>query len=166
MRIKLVEVVSEKVQKGKNSYSKAVVTYQYNGENRTQTLVSFSNPAVFSTLQECNPGDMLDVEITKNSNGYNQWSKLTKATGDAPAAAAAPAGGRVVGNNFETKEERTDNRIRIVRQSALNYAINTLTPGAKAALKFDEVTELAQQYVDWVYDNGLTALSEEQVPLQ
>ena len=89
MRIKLVEVVTEKVQKGKNSYTKANITYTYNGENRTQSMVSFANPAVFSTLMECNPGDDLDVEITKNANGYNQWSKLSKATGAAPAASAA-----------------------------------------------------------------------------
>jgi hypothetical protein len=166
MRIKLVEVVAEKVQKGKNSYNKATVTYSYNGENRTHSLVSFANPAVFATLQECNPGDDLDVEITKNSNGYNQWSKLTKATGAAPAATPAPTGGKVLGNNFETKEERSDNRVRIVRQSALNYAINTLTPGAKSALKYEEVVELAQKYVDWVYDSDFEEISGEQVQVQ
>ena len=165
MRIKLVEVVTEKVQKGKNSYTKANITYSYNGENRNQSMVSFANPAVFSTLMECSPGDDLDVEITKNSNGYNQWSKLTKATG-AAAAPSVPSGGKVLGSTYETKEERMENRTRIVRQSCLNYAINTLTPGAKAALKFDEVVELAQQYVDWVYDNEFEEVSGEQVPLQ
>jgi hypothetical protein len=143
------EVTVELVVKGKTRYSVANVAYDYKGEARTQKLVSFANPGVFDIVKDLKAGDVIDIETTKNAAGYTEWAKVTPATGEAPAATASV--GKVTGSNYETAVERAENRVRIVRQSCLGYAINTLTPGAVAALEPDAVIELAQFYVDWVY---------------
>lgn len=151
-KIVLQEFVVEKIQKGRTSYEKGIATYTYNGANKTQTLVSFANPDVFKTLKASPPGSTLVVETTKNDAGYDQWSKVSAEGSEGPAKAvgASPAT-RVAGSNYETPEERKQRQLLIVRQSSLTNAISMLTPGAKAPLKSEEVIELAQDLVDFVY---------------
>jgi hypothetical protein len=148
MQIILGEVVVEKVTKGKNFYQVATVNYTSNGESRVQKIMSFSNPDTFKNIQTFSAGDALDVTVTKNDAGYNQWAKIAKVD----AAAATPAtGGKVLGSQYETREERQERQLHIVRQSCLGYAVGTLTPGATAALNPEVVKALAEEYVDYVY---------------
>ena len=150
-QVTIKEITTEKVVKGKARWEVANVVYDYKGENRTQKVVSFANPAVFEILKTLKEGDFVTVEATKNDAGYSQWAKVELASAEDAASPAAPrAPGKVVGSNYETPQERADNRVRIVRQSALNYAIATLSSGGQVVSE-DAVYSVAQRYFDWVY---------------
>jgi hypothetical protein len=141
----------ENVQKGKNRYQVGTVNYEYKGEPRQQKIMSFANPQVFKDLQGFTNGDVIGVETTKNGN-FTNWSKVEKANGNAaPAVSGTPTTGKVLGSQYETRDERVLRQLHIVRQSSLAQAVASLTPGAKAALDPAVVLERAQQYVDWVY---------------
>lgn len=154
MRVKIVNVDIENVVKGKSRYSKATVAYLYNGEARTQSVMSFTNPAVFKAVQDF-VGQEVEVEIQKNDAGYNQWVSIGgigagSTPSAAPATASAPAATRVTGSNYETPAERAARQVYIVKQSSLANALTyfELTKGKPTA---DEVTSLAQQFTDWVF---------------
>ena len=89
MRVKILDVNIEHVVKGKSRYSKAAVTYTYNGEARTQNIVSFTNPAIFAKVQE-KVGQEVEITITKNAAGYNEWASMDE-IGSAPTPASSDA---------------------------------------------------------------------------
>lgn len=158
MRVKIVNVDVEHVVKGKSRYSKATVAYLYNGEARTQNVVSFTNPAVFKTVQE-SVGQEVEVEVTKNDAGYNQWSSVT-VDGAAPtdnpkgnpvqSTTATPQPTRVTGSNYETPSERADRQVYIVKQSSISSAI-ALSEANKAKSTPEDIIETAQKFVDYVF---------------
>lgn len=153
MRVEIKNVNVEWVGAGAKKYGKAVIEYTYNGESRRQNVMSFSNPAVFKQVQELT-GQTVEVEVGKNDKGYSEWRSIQVATGNAPVAGAtatATGNTRVSGSNYETKEERAARQVLIVKQSSLSAAVATLTPGAKAALDPKVVTDLAQEFADWVF---------------
>ena len=94
MQIVLGEVAVEKITKGRNKWEVATVNYTQNGETRQQKIVSFSNPEVFKQVQELPAGSNLDVEVTKNDNGYNQWARIQVMSA---ASAQSTAKGAVTG---------------------------------------------------------------------
>lgn len=156
MRVIFQEVNVENVVKGKTRYSKAVVTYTSNGRNMQQTLISFTNPDVFATVQKLAAGQEIEVEITKNDAGYNQWASVKPIVASDEAAAVgkvAATGGKAPVSQYETREERQLRQLHIVRQSSISSAVAALTPGAKSALKVDDVLEFAQELVDFVYND-------------
>lgn len=155
-----VNVTDEKKPGQKQGYQKAVVIYTYNGEPRKQTIVSFSNPSIFKTVtQELTPGQEIEVDVTKNAGGFNEWKSVSLAGGagtntsnqSGPATVSTPTATRVTGSNYETREERAARQVLIVKQSSLSAAVATLTPAAKAALDPKAVLEVAQEYADWVF---------------
>lgn len=156
MRITITEILNETVNKGRTPYFVANVSYQQNGQARTQKILSFANPDTYKALQEYGPGDEAEVTVTKNAQGYNQWAKIEKVSkDDAPkqAASASATGGKVLGSQYETREERITRQLHIVRQSSLANAVAILTPGAKAPLDVATVVKVAQELVDFVYQN-------------
>lgn len=144
VKIKLGEVTVENIKKGRNQYSVANVNYSYNGETRSKKILSFANPEVFKLIQEFPTGSELEVEITKNDQGYDQWAKVVKSGDVKPAA----TGGRVTGSNYETSEERAKRQVLIVRQSCLAQSVAYHNGGADE----DEVLKTAQVFADWVFD--------------
>ena len=157
MRVIFQEVNVENVVKGKTRYSKAVVTYTSNGRNMQQTMMSFTNPDVFAIVQKLSPGQEIEVEITKNDAGYNQWASCKPVVADdsAPAATGGKSvtGGKSPVSQYETREERQVRQLHIVRQSSISNAVAALTPGAKAPLKAEDLVALAQEFVDFVYSD-------------
>lgn len=155
-RITLQEFNVETVTKGRQSYEKGVATYTFNGANKQQTLVSFSNPAVFAELKKTPPGTELMVDTTKNNAGYDQWSAVKPvqldsaplATKIGPAAAATSP----TRTTYETPEERKQKQLYIIKQSSIGSAIESLLPGRKGPLEPNEVLAVAQAYVDWIYN--------------
>lgn len=145
----------EKIVKGRNSYNKMVISYSYQGQSKTQQIMSFANPSVYAAVQGFKDGDLLDVEITKNDAGYNTWAsvKLSEGGGGVVQGAslkAAPA----ARSTYETPEERAKKQVYIIKQSCLAQA------AAYSALRKDgypdiaEHLEIAQQFVDWVLEDG------------
>jgi hypothetical protein len=154
-----VEQVKKPGQKA--PYGKATVFYTYNGEPRKQTIVSIFNPGIFKQVNELEQGTEIEVEVIKNEAGFNEWKSLTvggaTASGNAsvgtPAAAGTPT--KVVGSNYETRDERAARQVLIVKQSSLSSAVASLTPGATEPLDVDMVMERAQMFSDWVFDNNV-----------
>lgn len=154
MRVKIVNVDVENVVKGKSRYSKATVTYLYNGEARTQSVMSFTNPQVFKTVQE-SVGQEVEVTVEKNDAGYNQWTAIgspgnstsSSAPVVAPASSSAPPARG--GYSGETPAERASRQVYIVKQSSLANAI-ALSEANKAKSSPEEVIAVAQQFTDWV----------------
>lgn len=149
----------EKITKGRNSYNKMVISYSYQGQSKTQQIMSFANPAVYAAVQGFKEGDLLDVEITKNDAGYNTWAsvKLATATGGTPPNATSTVPARQ--STYETPEERAKKQVYIIKQSCLAQAVATCAGQPKDALDnftSDEVLAVAQVYVDWILDDGET----------
>jgi hypothetical protein len=165
MRVIFQECNIETITKGRSKYQIASVVYTVNGANRTQKLLSFANPESFAAVQKFAPGTTLEVTITKNDSGYDQWAKVVAAD-DAPAAATPITSGKITGSNYETREERTMRQLHIVRQSSLSNAIALLSPGAKTALEVNKVIEVAQELVDFVYDDGKENLAPTNTDFQ
>lgn len=162
MKVRIVNVDIENVVKGKSRYSKATVAYLFNGEARTQNIMSFVNPDVFKTVQE-SVGQEVEVTVTKNDAGYNQWSAVSPAGsgGGAPTPSAAPAA-PASRSNYETAEERANRQVYIVKQSSLANAL-TYMELTKSKPTPEEVTALAQQFTDWVFgkDASLESLQSD-----
>lgn len=158
MRVTINSVNIETVAKGRSRYSVATVSYTYNGEPRTQKVMSFANPTVFKVLQDNQDslaGQEVDVTITKNAQNYNEWSNIViDASGGVPtktAGTAAPIT-RVGGSNFETPEERAKRQVYIIKQSSITAAISILEKTGQPPT-VDTVKEVAQDLTDWVLGN-------------
>jgi hypothetical protein len=161
MQAKILNVDVETVTKGKNNYQIATVAYMSGGQARTQKIVSFSNPEVFKKLSSF-VGKDVEVNVTKNDAGYNQWSSLEEAgagalqTSIGTGTISGGSGGsgmvaKAPTSNYETSAERAARQVYIVKQSSLSSAI-ALATNNKEKQTANEIIETAQQFVDYVFD--------------
>jgi hypothetical protein len=156
MLITLVDVSTPQVTKtAKGQYQAIEVSYKNEqGQIQGKKLMSFSNPTVFKAIQEFAKGDILNVEATKDDQGYWQWKAVQKSDGTEPVKTSAPAGsgGRVTGSNYETPEERAKRQVYIVRQSSISSAIDLLKSNGND-VKVDNVLAVAKQLEAFVFGN-------------
>lgn len=162
-QITIREVSVDEVKKGRNSYFKASVVYtDEKGENRTKPIMSFANPAVFAQVKDAQPGEKYMVKVVKDGEYYN-WASLVKVDGNIVTTTPV-SGGKVVGSNYETADERKIKQLYIIKQSsisnALEYMISTRKDGDFGVT---DVLDVAQQFVDFVYgtDQNLGTLDTE-----
>lgn len=175
MQITVIDVGQPNTHTAKNgrSYQSMEVTYKNdNGQVSSKKLMSFSNPEVFNQAKEWEKGTAVNINAQKDDNGYWQWvgiladGEIASApigTTDKPASKQPT---RVTGSNYETKEERADRQIMIVRQSSLSNAVATLaTHGTK--LSGSDVISLAKTYEAWVLGKGAVDLEdmEDDIPV-
>jgi len=165
-KIVIQEVKIEEVRNGRNKYDKAEVVYSFNGQNRTQKLMSFSNPAIFAQVRKMVSGETYDVEVVKNEAGFNSWAKIVAVSGEpAPGVAASgdkPTTGRTNVSTYETAEERKIKQMYIIKQSSISSAIEYLRSFEKPEdIGIDAVINTAQQFVDFVYGNQEADLFQE-----
>lgn len=152
MQIKVTSVEVEKINKGKTKYEIANVSYQQNGEARSFKVFSFKNPKVFADIQEVEDGEVIDVASVKGDDGYFQWTKITRGVTEDKAPQPA-AGGKVLGSNYETKEERAIKQVYIIKQSSLTAALKYYELSGAEVFDAGDVMALAQQFTDWVLGN-------------
>lgn len=165
MQVTLKDLAIEDVAKGRSKYQKATVTYTTaGGETRTQSIMSFANPEVFKTIQTFKTGDVVDVTLTKNDAGYVNWAKVVLA---GAAKAAAPAGGKVVGSNYETPDERKLRQMYIIKQSSIANAIDYFKARNQTEFDINMLLGVAQDFVDFVYDadKELETMDSDQRPV-
>lgn len=131
------------------------ISYSYQGQSRTQNIMSFANPTVYAAVKTFNEGDQLDVEVTKNDAGYNTWASVKKIGGEVVPGKDTPKSTvPAARSTYETPEERAKKQVYIIKQSCLAQA------AAYSALRKDgypdinEHLEIAQQFVDWVLADG------------
>ena len=153
-KIRIKEVNVETVKNGKNSYGKAEVIYDFQGNTRSQKILSFANPSIFAKVQQLKPAQEVVVTVTKNDKGFNEWASL-EASSDAPAAVAEPA--KRVTSTYETAEERKIKQLYIIKQSSISNALTYLKDTAKendTSYSVSDVLDTAQAFVDFVYGNN------------
>lgn len=160
MQIKVKEVTLEKVVKGKARYEIAHVTYEFNGEARTFKVFSFKNPQVFKDIQEVEPNETIEVDVTKGADGYNQWTKITRGGSQAPASAAVGST-KTYNSTYETREERATKQVAIAKQSSLDRAIEYFELTQNHEVSREEVVECAQYFTDWVLNNDPSEMDPE-----
>jgi len=156
MLIKVTGVTIENVVKGKARYSVAKVSYLFTDQPRTQNIMSFVNPGIYKQVSEWEnnlPSGDVSVTLTKNSAGYNEWAAIeildgTSTGGSTPTPATGVT--KVVGSNYETKEERAFRQVLIVRQSCLAQAIASQGEEAKNR-SIEAILETARQFEEWVF---------------
>jgi hypothetical protein len=152
MIIEIIDVGSpESVKTGKGQYQTLQVSFKNEqGQVQGKKLMSFSNPAVFKDIQGYAKGDRVDV-LTVKEGDYWQWKAIDKEGEAPPRPAAAPTstggGGKVIGSNYETAEERARRQVYIIRQSSLGTAVELLGSGAAVA----DVINTAKQFEAYVF---------------
>ncbi len=139
------------------TYQQLEVTYKnltFQGKVESKKLMSFgANASAFKALAEASPGSQWEVDVTKNAQGYNDWTKVVAASAAPAVPTAATATKAQIGarSTYETPEERAQRQVLIVRQSCLNVACNTLAVGSKG-VKPEDVLALAKIYENYVFD--------------
>jgi hypothetical protein len=161
MIIEIIDVGSpESVKTGKGQYQTLQVSFKNEqGQVQGKKLMSFSNPTVFKDIQGYAKGDRIDV-LTVKEGDYWQWKAIDK-EGEAPPRAEAPkstgGGGKVIGSNYETAEERARRQVYIIRQSSLGTAVELLGQGASV----DAVVKTAKQFEAYVFSKEAELATEE-----
>jgi len=172
MQITVIDVgqMSSHATKNGRSYQSMEVTYKNDsGQVQSKKLMSFSNPDVFKQAKEWQKGDTVDVNTQKDDNGYWQWISIGA---DAIAQATSTSSNakpttRVTGSNYETKEERAQRQVMIVRQSSISSAITALTAEGKRPSVAD-ILGMAKEFENFVMDNNSAnsvADMEDDIPL-
>jgi hypothetical protein len=167
MQLNIIDVGQPNTHAAANgrSYQSLEVTYKNDtGQVQGKKLMSFSNPAVFKAAQDWQKGDVVNVVSEKDAKGYWQWTRVLGEGEEAPVSSApAPKpqqATRVTGSNYETKEERAERQVLIVRQSSLSSAVATLAiAGSKATA--NDVISLAKLYEGYVFGNNQQAQEPE-----
>lgn len=162
--------MSSHATKNGRSYQSMEVTYKNDsGQVQSKKLMSFSNPDVFKQAKEWKKGDVVDVNTQKDDNGYWQWVSIgLDAIAQASTSSSSPkATTRVTGSNYETKEERAQRQVMIVRQSSISSAITALTAEGKRP-SVAEILGMAKEFENFVMDNNSSdsvADMEDDIPL-
>lgn len=165
MQISILNVtISTKPTKTGKSYQEADIAYKnlsFGGKVEGKKLLSFGAQAeTFKTLANAQTGQAFEVDVVKNDKGYNDWVKATEAvpgsTNTQQAAAATGAATRLGAtqaprSTYETPEERAQKQVYIIRQSSISSAIDLLGTNSKAALKVEDVLEVAKRFEDYVF---------------
>ena len=163
MNINILSVSIETKPTAKGSYQQLEVAFKNldSGKVESKKIMSFASKPVFDALSNAKAGDTFAITTAKNEKtGYWDWTAATQGVpGAVVSSNKTPT--TPVKSTYETPEERAIKQTLIVRQSALGYAINTLSPGAKSALLPDAVVSLAEQYVEWVYGNSPTDVAKD-----
>ena len=158
MQITVIDVGQPNTHSTKNgrSYQSMEVTYKNDsGQVQSKKLMSFSNPDVFKQAKDWQKGDTVDINTQKDDNGYWQWISIGA---DAIAQASSSTSNtsskttRVTGSNYETKEERAQRQVMIVRQSSISSAISALTAEGKRPSVAD-ILGMAKEFENYVMDN-------------
>lgn len=161
------EVTSEQP-KGPKGYTKLSV---FTEESKfPQFVVDFSNKQVFGLLKDAKPGEVYDITVGKNDKGYDTWTAASKvAAKSEDAKTDSPRGSWGTKSTYETPEERAIKQLYIVRQSSISNALELLkVNNPKGGITVDQVLDVAQDFVDFVYGNqenlGTSDTVNEDIP--
>ena len=153
-----------------SSYQQLELTFKnltFQGKVESKKIMSFgANVNAFKLLSNAQAGQVYDVEVVKNAQGYNDWPTVTLSNGAAPASPAKSSTPTTpTKTTYETPEERAQRQILIVRQSSISSAVAVLTTGAKSPPKSSDVIALAKEFEAYVFgmeavDTGPTGFDD------
>jgi len=159
LRIEIVGVTPPSfVKTTKGGYNILEIAYKSDGKVTGKKILDFVNQASYNILVNAKAGDIFDVEAEKNEKGYFDWTSVVPgsaavATSGVEASSETskvpPSRGRVIGNTYETPEERAVKQAAIIRQATINMAIAYANGAPEATLA--AICAMARQFEDHVY---------------
>lgn len=173
MRFAINVLKSEKTtRQGKtSSYVQLELTYKRidTGKIESKKLMSFANhPQVYQSLIEAKMDEQYLVTAEKNEGtGYWDWIEAipqapgasTPSTPNQAAPQNVPAS-TTVRSTYETAEERAKKQVYIIKQSCLAQAVAYVIGTKQKIESVSEITNLAQNFVDWVVTDKKVELTE------
>ena len=178
MKISILAVqTTTQTSKAGKPYQQAEVTFKNLTFNKVESkkLMPFgANKNAFDALVNSKAGDVFEVTVEKNAQGYNDWPTVVQAAPGSTEAAAPAGQGQVFGakgstttvkSTYETPDERAKKQVYIIKQSSFSSAATLLTTGAKSPPSPDAVFELADKIVAWVLGTELkpTTFTDEEL---
>jgi len=162
IQIQIIATAVETKPTAKGSYQQLEVTFKnitFQGKVESKKIMSFGNgQTAFKILSNAQTGQVYDVEVVKNAQGYNDWTSVVLGGSTGAAAAGSSVGGAIskspttaTKTTYETPEERAQRQILIVRQSSVSSASTVLTAGAKSPPKSSDVIALAKEFEAYVF---------------
>jgi hypothetical protein len=161
MRQLQIEVLSvsapEFVKTVKGGYNVIEVAYKADGKVTGKKLLDFANKDSYNLMAKAKAGEVYDITTEKNEKGYLDWVGVVPAVAlpevpgggeTAVRTEVSPTkkyGGRVIGNTYETPEERLVKQAAIIRQATLNAAVEFGAGDEEAVLK------TARRFETYVY---------------
>ena len=157
MKIEIINVQSTTKPTAKGTYQQLDVAYKnldFQGKVEGKKIMSFNYKDTFAALSKATNGQIYDITKVKEGE-YWQWSNAVLEESHGTSAPATPVSKASPSpkSTYETPEERALRQRMIVRQSSISNAIETLKV-EKKAVDTKDVIKVAQQYFDWVMDNG------------
>lgn len=144
MIIEIIEV-GQSYKKGK--YQELELEYKDDkGNDKTQTIRDFVSKEVWQVLSDSQPGDKVDITLTKNGQYWN-WTGAKKAKA-ASTSNAKPAYN--TGSTYPSKEEREQTQKHIIRQSMLKAAVDF----SNGQFTKEEVVGIAAYFEGYVYEGA------------
>lgn len=151
------------VSTGKNPYQTIELAFKADGKVEGKKFVSFNNENVFKQIPTLKQGTSYEVSMEKDVKGYWQWIAISDALNGEVKSSGVNAvesvgnvnrgqTGRVTGSNYETPEERRVKQLNITRQFSVNAALKFFEL-TKAKPSFEELTNLAEDFVNFIYDS-------------
>ena len=164
--VNVAEPVFTKTQKG--GYNHVEVAFKRDGKIGGKKVMNFVNAEVYAFVtKEAKSGMQVLVTEDKNDAGYLEWTNIEIAP-DAPTVVAITAaehkayqqetpsprkpGGRVIGNTYETPEERAVKQAVICRQASINSAIEYLK-AQEVPVTVDAVKMVARTFEAFYQDD-------------
>lgn len=148
----LIEIIAVGAKQKIKTYYQIEVTYKDLDKDRVgaKKLMSFSYPEVFNTLGKAEKGEQYGINLKKEGDFW-QWTEASKAEEfeqEKKVTKTEAASTRVTGGgNWETKEERAQRQVFIIRQSCLGHAVEFLKYETSDK---NEIFTLAANMEQWV----------------
>ena len=172
MQIKVTvvqNVLKSATNKNGKEYKVHEVAYKnHSFQDKLEEVKVNSYSKIFSQVGEMQASQSFLVDKEKNDGGCWEWQKVSPISPTDVVTETSPTETKTVKaaigkSTYETPEERAKKQVYIVKQSAINYAIQALSPGAKTALKTEEILVLAQKFANWVFSDN-PALAFDDIP--
>lgn len=146
-------------------YQVAEVAYKDDqGKVNGKKILSFVNKDVFNIAKNAQSGQVYDVSLAKDDQGYWQWTSMNLA-GETTISVASPAKATPSPRStYETPEERAQRQVYIVRQSSLTNAIALANATGDKKATPESIIAVAKQFEAYVFDREFDNGSIETMP--
>jgi len=172
--IQVSEAKDKKNNKG-GTFNACDVVYKRDGKVEAKSFPDWANKDIYPTLLALEK-DVTYTVTTEKVGDFWKWLSISRSDTNAaadtsggvvqsPAAVGVSssrpqaAAGKILGSNYETREERQQRQKLIVAQSSLSAAIE-LTSSQKIKASPEETTELAEKFYNWVFAVATKDLSD------
>ena len=168
-QIEVIQVIEEtdKTNNRGGKYNAINLVYKKDGKVEPKSFPDWSNKEIYEALKALKQGDLKTI-TTEKVNGFWKWLKLesfqrkddledvTEGTVTEAVSNSSYKPGKVIGSNYETKEERAARQILIVRQSCLSTSVALFAAAYPkgfdiSSMQVDEIRNVASKFEEHVF---------------